>query len=211
MKNKKAEIVLTTLICLLPMLAGIALYRRLPQQVPTHFDFNGTANGWSSKSFAVFGLPLMMAGFNLFLQFALRTDPKRQNMNTVLRNISVWIIPVLSVLVYALVMRAGLGYATPVETIVPVLIGILFVIIGNYLPKTKQSYTMGIKLPWTLASEENWNRTHRLAGFLWVIGGILLILLTLLKLWNTWTFLLVVIPMSVVPMIYSYLLYRKGI
>ncbi|MBR3719999.1 MAG: DUF1648 domain-containing protein, partial [Firmicutes bacterium] len=92
MKNKKAEIVLTTLICLLPMLAGIALYRRLPQQVPTHFDFNGTANGWSSKSFAVFGLPLMMAGFNLLLQFGLRTDPKRQNMNTVLRNISVWII-----------------------------------------------------------------------------------------------------------------------
>ena len=91
------------------------------------------------------------------------------------------------------------------------MVGILFVVIGNYLPKTKQSYTMGIKLPWTLASEENWNRTHRLAGFLWVIGGILLILLTLLRLWNTWTFLLVIIPMSVVPMIYSYLLYRKGI
>ena len=99
----------------------------------------------------------------------------------------------------------------PTETIVPLLVGILFVVIGNYLPKTKQSYTMGIKLPWTLASEENWNRTHRLAGFLWVIGGILLILLTLLRLWNTWTFLLVIIPMSVVPMIYSYLLYRKGI
>ncbi|MBQ1580401.1 MAG: SdpI family protein, partial [Firmicutes bacterium] len=112
---------------------------------------------------------------------------------------------------YALVMRAALGYTTPTETIVPVLVGILFVVIGNYLPKTKQSYTMGIKLPWTLASEENWNRTHRLAGFLWVIGGILLILLTLLRLWNTWTFLLVIIPMSVVPMIYSYLLYRKGI
>ena len=211
MKNNKREIVITTLVCLLPVLAGIALYSRLPEQVPTHFDFNGTANGWSSKSFAVFGLPLMMAGFNLFLQFGLRTDPKRQNMNTVLRNICVWICPVLSVLVYALVMRAGLGYITPTETIVPLLVGILFVVIGNYLPKTKQSYTMGIKLPWTLASEENWNRTHRLAGFLWVIGGILLILLTLLRLWNTWTFLLVIIPMSVVPMIYSYLLYRKGI
>ena len=211
MKNKKTEIVLTTLICLLPMLAGIVLYSKLPQQVPTHFDFSGEANGWSSKTFAVFGMPLMMAGFNLFLQFALRTDPKRQNMNHALRTISVWTIPVLSVLVYALVMRAALGYTTPTETIVPVLIGILFVVIGNYLPKTKQSYTMGIKLPWTLASEENWNRTHRLAGFLWVIGGILLILLTLLRLWNTWTFLLVIIPMTLIPTIYSYLLYRKGI
>ena len=211
MKNKNMEIVLTTLICLLPMLAGVLLYSRLPEQVPTHFDFSGEANGWSSRTFAVFGMPLMMAGFNLFLQFALRTDPKRQNMSHALRTISIWTIPVLSVLVYALVMRAGLGYITPTETIVPLLVGILFVVIGNYLPKTKQSYTMGIKLPWTLASEENWNRTHRLAGFLWVIGGILLILLTLLRLWNTWTFLLVIIPMSVVPMIYSYLLYRKGI
>ena len=211
MKNKNMEIVLTTLICLLPMLTGVLLYSRLPEQVPTHFDFSGEANGWSSRTFAVFGMPLMMAGFNLFLQFALRTDPKRQNMSHALRTISIWTIPVLSVLVYALVMRAALGYTTPTETIVPVLVGILFVVIGNYLPKTKQSYTMGIKLPWTLASEENWNRTHRLAGFLWVIGGILLILLTLLRLWNTWTFLLVIIPMSVVPMIYSYLLYRKGI
>lgn len=211
MKNKNMEIVLTTLICLLPMLAGVLLYSRLPEQVPTHFDFSGEANGWSSRTFAVFGMPLMMAGFNLFLQFALRTDPKRQNMSHALRTISIWTIPVLSVLVYALVMRAALGYTTPTETIVPVLVGILFVVIGNYLPKTKQSYTMGIKLPWTLASEENWNRTHRLAGFLWVIDGILLILLTLLRLWNTWTFLLVIIPMSVVPMIYSYLLYRKGI
>ena len=210
MKNKNMEIVLTTLICLLPMLAGVLLYSRLPEQVPTHFDFSGEANGWSSRTFAVFGMPLMMAGFNLFLQFALRTDPKRQNMSHALRTISIWTIPVLSVLVYALVMRAALGYTTPTETIVPLLVGVLFVIIGNYLPKTKQSYTMGIKLPWTLASEENWNRTHRLAGFLWVIGGILLILLTLLRLWNTWTFLLVIIPMSVVPMIYSYLLYRKG-
>ena len=211
MKNKNMEIVLTTLVCLLPMLAGVLLYSRLPEQVPTHFDFSGEANGWSSRTFAVFGMPLMMAGFNLFLQFALRTDPKRQNMSHALRTISIWTIPVLSVLVYALVMRAALGYTTPTETIVPLLVGILFVVIGNYLPKTKQSYTMGIKLPWTLASEENWNRTHRLAGFLWVIGGILLILLTLLRLWNTWTFLGVIVPMSVVPMIYSYLLYRKGI
>ena len=211
MKNKNMEIVLTTLICLLPMLAGVLLYSRLPEQVPTHFDFSGEANGWSSRTFAVFGMPLMMAGFNLFLQFALRTDPKRQNMSHALRTISIWTIPVLSVLVYALVMRAALGYTTPTETIVPLLVGVLFVIIGNYLPKTKQSYTMGIKLPWTLASEENWNRTHRLAGFLWGNGGILLILLSLLRLWNTWTFLLVIIPMSVVPMIYSYLLYRKGI
>ncbi len=211
MKNKKAEIILTTLICLLPMLAGLAVYSRLPEQVPTHFGFNGEANGWSSRNFAVFGMPLMMAGFNLLLHFALRTDPKRQNMNAAIRAISVWTVPVLTVLTYALMMRAALGYATRTETIIPILTGLLLIAIGNYLPKTKQSYTVGIKLPWTLASEENWNRTHRVGGFVFVIGGILFILLTLLRLWSAWMMLVIILLMTLIPSVYSYLLYRKGV
>ena len=85
------------------------------------------------------------------------------------------------------------------------------ILIGNYLPKTKQSYTMGIKLPWTLHSEENWNRTHRMAGFLWVIGGTLMVLISLLHLWQVWMMLVIITVMVLVPTVYSYLLYKKGI
>ena len=210
MKNKK-EIILTTVICLLPMLAGLLLYSRLPDTIATHFGFNGEANGWSSKAFTVFGLPAFMAGVNLLLHFGLGTDPKKQNMNTALRNISIWSVPVLSVLVSAFVLSKALGYDSRIEIIMPLLMGLLFILIGNYLPKTKQSYTMGIKLPWTLASEENWNRTHRMAGFLWVVGGVLMILLTLLKLWTSWILFAIITVMVLVPTIYSYSLYKKGI
>ena len=70
---------------------------------------------------------------------------------------------------------------------------------------------MGIKLPWTLASEENWNRTHRLAGHLWVACGILMALLTLLKIGSFWLTPVIIAVMVLVPTIYSYSLYKKGI
>ena len=211
MKNRKIEIILAAVIALLPMIAGVILYDRLPEQIATHFGMNGEANGWSSRAFTVFGLPAMMAGLALLGGFALSTDPKKQNMNPVLRSIGIWTAPVLSILISAFILSRALGYESRVELIVPVLTGLLFIIIGNFLPKTKQSYTMGIRLPWTLASEENWNRTHRLAGFLWVAGGILMIILSLLHLWPGWLVIVLITLLAVIPMIYSYLLYRKGI
>lgn len=211
MNTEKRTAVLTTVICLLPILAGLALYSRLPEQVPTHFDFSGNPNGWSSRPFAVFGLPCLMAALNMFLHISLLRDPKRANMSAALKTISRWVIPALSVLSCGLILTAAMGYPSHVETVIPLLVGILFLLVGNYLPKTKQSYTMGIRLPWTLESEENWNRTHRLAGFLWVAAGALFILVTLLHLWNRWLLTLLLLAVIFVPVLYSYALHRKGI
>ena len=210
--NSKKEIIISTLICLLPILAGLYLYDRLPETIATHFGADGEANGWSSRTFAVLGLPALMAGINLLVWFALHTDPKKKNMNPALRTLALWIAPALSVFMYAMTMGNALGYATRIEIVTPLLVGLLFIVVGNYLPKTKQSYTMGIKLPWTLASEENWNRTHRIAGFLWVLGGAVTILLTLLHIWSPWVlFTLTTLLLVLVPTVYSFFLYKKGI
>ena len=211
MKLNKKWMIITTLICLLPIAAGLAVYGKLPEQVPTHFAFDGTPNGWSSRAMAVFGIPAILAAINLFLHFSLNADPKKKNMGEAMVKICLCIIPVISVLVNGMVLANALGYSTKMETVIPALVGVLFVLIGNYLPKTKQSYTMGIKLPWTLNSEENWNRTHRLGGFLWVIGGLVFILMTFLGWWSIWTFGVILAVMVLVPMVYSYLLYKKGI
>lgn len=211
MKNRKYEILLSTAVCLLPLLAGALLYNRLPETMATHFGIHGEENGWSSRGFAVFGIPLIMAVLNLVLHLSLNADPKRHNMNATLRAVSLWITPVLSVLVSSLTIGHALGYAVHVEVIVPLLIGLLFIIIGNYMPKTRQSYTMGIRVPWTLASEENWNRTHRLGGFLFVFAGIGMIFTTLLGLWSEWLLPVLLVFPALVPILYSYALYRKGI
>lgn len=211
MKIDRKTVILTTLVCLLPIVAGVILYPQLPEQVATHWGFGNEPNGWSSKAFAVFGLPGLMAALNLILPFALSADPKKQNMSPALVNISLWVIPVVSVMCSAMTLCYALGYRVSVARIVPAFVGVLFIIIGNYLPKTKQSYSMGIKLPWTLNSEENWNRTHRLSGFLWVIGGALFLMLTFFGWWNLYVLFGIILAMTLIPTVYSYLLYRKGI
>ena len=159
----------------------------------------------------MFGLPGLLAALNLILPFALSADPKKQNMSPALVNISLWVIPVVSVMCSAMTLCYAPGYSVSVARIVPAFVGVLFIISGNYLPKTKQSYSLGIKLPWTLNSEENWNRTHRLSGFLWVIGGALFLMLTFFGWWNLYVLLGIILAMTLIPTVDSYLLYRKGI
>lgn len=209
MKNKKT-LVITSLICLLPIIVGALVYKRLPETIATHFDLNGNPDGWSSRAFAVFGLPAILLAVNLLLPIMLRADPKHENMSGALVNITIWTIPVLSLICSGLTLGRALGYDVRIERVLPVFMGVLFILIGNYLPKTKQSYTMGIKLPWTLASEENWNRTHRMAGFLWVIAGLYFIVMSFIG-WSLPAFLIPLFVMILVPSVYSYLLYRKGI
>ena len=211
MKISKKMLILTTLVCLLPIVAGIILYPQLPERIAIHWGFENEPNGWSSKAFAVFGLPGLMAGLNLILPLALKADPKNANMSPVLFNICLWIMPVVSVLCSTMTLGYALGYNVNIAQIIPAFVGVVFIVIGNYLPKTKQSYTMGIKLPWTLHSEENWNRTHRLGGFLWVLGGVAFIVLSIFKWWNIYVFFIILAVMVLVPTVYSYLLYRKGI
>lgn len=211
MKVSKKMLVLTTLVCLLPVVAGLILYPQLPEQMATHWGFGNEPNGYSSKAFAVFGLPGLMAVLNLILPLALKADPKNANMSPVLFNVCLWIMPVVSVLCSAMTLGYALGYNVNIAKVIPMFIGVVFIVIGNYLPKTKQSYTMGIKLPWTLNSEENWNRTHRLGGFLWVLGGVAFIVLSIFKWWNIYVFFLILAVMVLVPSVYSYLLYRRGI
>ena len=210
MKNSKWELLLTSLVCLLPLPVGAALYPRLPEIMVTHWDFSGNANGWSSRAATVFGLPLVILALHLVCFYAESRETKK-NTNPVLRTVLLWFCPAVSLLGGAVTLGTGLGYEMHISTVVPVFVGLLFLILGNYLPKIRQNRTMGIKLPWTLQSEENWNRTHRLAGFLWVAGGLLLILLTLLGLGSTWVYAAVTAAMVLIPGFYSWELHRKGV
>ena len=211
MKINKKELLLTSLVCLLPLLAGVILYPRLPETMATHWGFDGTANGWSSRAATVFGLPLLILALHLVCSYAESRDTKRKNVNPVLRTVMLWFCPAVSLLGGALTLGTGLGYEMHVGTVAPVFVGLLFLILGNYLPKLRRNRTMGIKLSWTLQSEENWTRTHRLSGFLWVLCGLVMIPLSLLRLWSGWLFGVLLAVMVLIPAVYSYALHRKGI
>ena len=207
-KNLKA-LIITSVIILLPIAAGIILWNKLPEQLPVHWNVSGEVDGWAGKSFAVFGLPIFLLAIQWICVLATTADPKSKNHTNKMLLIVFWIIPAISVIVSAITYAVALGKELPVDTILCVFMGLMFVIIGNYLPKCKQNYTMGIKIPWTLNSEENWNRTHRFAGWLWVVCGALMMLLSL------FVHIVFILPitfiMVLLPLAYSYVLHRKGV
>ena len=208
-KKHLKTLIITSILTLLPILAGLYLWNTLPEQVPSHWDVNGEIDGWSSKPFFVFGLPSIMLAAQWLCVLGTAADPKKANHSDKVLHLVLWIIPVLSIVLSAMTYMITLGHSVRVEVIMPLIIGLVFTIIGNYLPKCKQSYTVGIKIPWTLNSEENWNRTHRFAGRLWLVCGLGIMLTSFIG--GFWVFLPIVLVMVLAPCIYSYLLHRKGI
>ena len=207
-KNLKV-LILTTVVMLLPILAGLILWDQLPEQMPTHWNAAGDVDGWSGKAFAVFGLPLIMVAAQWLCMLGTAADPKKNNHSEKVLHLVLWIIPVLSVVLHAVTYATALGHAVPMEVVMPILIGLIFTIIGNYMPKCKQNYTIGIKIPWTLDNEENWNRTHRFAGWLWTFCGIAIMCTGFFG--GFWVFLPITLLMVIAPIIYSYVLHRKGL
>lgn len=170
----------TGAVTLLPSLIGVLLWNRLPDTLATHFGVDSQANGWSSKPLAVFGLPLLMLGIQLLMAAVVCLDPKRRNISEKMFRVSLWIIPVTSLLCCTLTYAYALDAALQINRIVCAFLGVVFVVLGNYLPKCRQNYTVGIKLPWTLADEDNWYHTHRFGGVVWVLGGVAVLVLALL-------------------------------
>ena len=212
LKKYSKTLIIATIVILLPMLAGIILWDQLPEKFPTHFNTAGEVDGWSSKAFGVFGFPLILVAVQwLCAVGSLKMDPKAENLEGKVFSLMLWFIPVLSLVMNALVYCTALGVDMNVQIIMPLLIGLLMVIIGNWLPKCKQTYTLGIKLPWTLADETNWNRTHRFAGPIWVAGGMVIMVSAFIGGMMLWVMLPVFVAMIAAPTVYSYLLFKGKI
>ena len=208
-KNNLKILIITSIIILLPILAGVALWNQLPESVPIHWNAAGEVDGWASKTMAVFGLPAFLLAIHWVGVVATFSDPKKQNHSQKILALVFWLVPVLSLILMAVTYFSAMGQDVRIEIIVYMLLGLLFVFIGNYLPKCKQNYTIGIKIPWTLHSEENWNRTHRLAGYVWVGGGFAIMISGIFGI--LWVVLAACIVMVLVPVIYSFILNRKGV
>ena len=208
-KNKWA-LLITSVVILLPILGGVLLWDKMPEQIPYHWGINGEVDGWASKPVAVFLMPLFLLAMQWLCFFASAWDPKSRNISGKMLGLVLWIIPILNILLNVMVYIAALDRRVDVSVIIPLFLGTLFVVIGNYLPKCKQSYTLGIKLPWTLNDEQNWNATHRLAGKLWVAGGLLCMPCTLLPPVACFVAIMaVLLVMVIVPTVFSYRYYKK--
>lgn len=211
--NNLRIVILTSVVCLLPLIMSAIVYPDLPDQVAIHWDGSGNPDGFAPKALAAFGLPFLFVALNLFSKLRLLNDPKRAYTSQAMQLVAIWLPPLLSVILIPIMLLIALGKEIQITAVAPVLLGVILIVAGNYLPKSRQNYTIGIKLPWTLHDADNWNKTHRFAGYLYIIAGILVIARAFVgsfKLFGGISLItLLVLCLIVTPAVYSYLLFKR--
>lgn len=209
-KENRVRLLVSSLVTLLPMLFGVIFWNKLPNAITTHWGPDGVVDGFSGKGFVVFGMPTIFLAVNLLCVFGTYFDKNNRDKNQKAMGIIFWIMPILSVLINSIVYKTALTDAVDFFLLFPALFGVLFVVFGNYMPKIAKNRTLGIKISWTLSNEENWNKTHRLAGKIWVAGGVLILATSLLPIkWAVGIMLATIFVIIFVPFAYSYSIYRK--
>ncbi len=207
LKKNLKTIIATALITLSPIVIGLIIWDKLPAEIATHFGTNGMPDRYSSKAFAVFGLPFVMLGIHLLGILATKADPKHSNITEKNFKIVLWIAPLLSLMLSVLSFAYSINNTVPVVTVLIIFMGVLFIVTGNLMPKVKQNYSLGIKIPPTLEDKDNWYKTHRFAGKIWVIGGVLICLTAVFK--NIFVFMTITLLLAFAPVVYSYLISKK--
>lgn len=206
-KMLKKSNIAPTLVALLPFAVSLTFYARLPERVAIHFDFSGLPDNFAPRAVAAFLLPTAMLAGHLYTLFRLANEPKQRAMPDAIVTLMPWAIPVLSVVMQTAVVGYAVFDKVDMTFWTSLLCGAGMVVIGNYLPKCRHNYTFGIKLPWTLASEDNWNVTHRAAGYLYVGFGLLSMLNAFTG--TAWMILIAAVVCALVPFLVSYGYYRK--
>lgn len=209
-RENKWKLIISTVMVLLPIVIGAAIWDILPERLAIHWGVDGTADGWGSRYTAVVLPSCIMLVAHFVCILACFLDPKNKGQSKKALGLVIWVCPAVSVYTGAFVYASALGMEFGGGKGSIAAIGLMFAVIGNYLPKCRQNNTIGIKIKWALENEENWNATHRFGGKVWLIGGLVLIASTFLPVGLMAVVLIVLITvMAVIPIIYSYVYHRK--
>lgn len=191
---------------------GYFLYPYLPEQVPSHWNMAGEVDGYSSRLFHVLFFPSLILFMYIIMSFAPVLDPRPESYKKFINVYEGfrWLMVGFFMLLYVATTLFALGYPLSIGKIVRFAIGLLLAFIGNYFGKVRHNYTFGIKTPWTLASEEVWNKTHRTSGPLWVVTGLLWMLSIFIPEKLAFSIGMgTLIVVSLYGYIYSYILFQK--
>lgn len=195
------------------LIAAILVYPHLPDQVPGHWNIHGDVDKYYPRMFGAFFPPLLAIGIYILMLITPYLDPRRDNYvrfskaYTFLR----WGLVLFMSILYAASIMVALGYAIDIALIVKALVAILLLVIGNFMSQFRHNYFVGIKTPWTLNSEEVWQKTHRLGGRIWVAGGLICLTMAPVKAtWSAGVFFATILIMVLVPTIYSYVIYTRS-
>ena len=217
MNTKKYGPWLVALMIIAPFIYGALIFPQLPSKIPTHFNIEGKADAWGAPS-SIFLGPGIMGAVSIFVYVLLsnlkKFDPKKYDEanDTLYKDFAVLTVAFLSALSAIIIYSSTHADEINVGQLILPLIGLSFVGLGWYMPKFKQNYFVGFKLPWTLENVDNWNETHKVAGKIWIYGGLFQVVVTFLlpMKFGFIGFILATAVMVIIPTVFSYRMFKNG-
>ena len=217
MNTKKYGPWLVALMIIAPFIYGALIFPQLPSKIPTHFNIEGKADAWGGPS-SIFLGPGIMGAVSIFVYVLLsnlkKFDPKKYDEanDTLYKDFAVLTVAFLSILSLIIIYSTTHADQINVGQLILPLVGLSFAGIGWYMPKFKQNYFVGFKLPWTLENVDNWNETHKVAGKIWIYGGLFQVVVTFLlpMKFGFIGFILATAVMVIIPTVFSYRMFKNG-
>jgi uncharacterized membrane protein len=212
MKTRNIQILIIGLI-LVSFLVGANLYTYIPEKMASHWDANGSVDGYMPKLSGLFLLPVMMAILFLAFMTIPKIDPLKANIEKFRGHFDVFVLLLFVLLfyIYMLSMLWNLGYRFNIIQLLAPALGMIFYYSGVMMENAKQNWFIGVRTPWTLSSEVVWDKTNGLAGKLFKVAGVLAAMGFVFPKYAIFLILVPVIPAAVYPIIYSYQMYQQEI
>ena len=216
MKKSTPNLFIALVLIAIPFGYAAFIYSSLPATIPIHFNYKGEADGFGGKD-SIFLGPGILGAVSLFTFFLLSNiknfDPKRvkEEDDGMFKKFAILMVAFLSLLSLIITISANSPAINVTKLLLPA-IGLFLAFIGWMMPKLHQNYFAGFKLPWTLENVDNWNETHKVAGKVWLYGGIFqaIAAITLSSKWGFICFMIAVVVMVVIPTVFSYRMYKRG-
>lgn len=193
---KWKSLIITCIVCLLPILLGLALWEKLPDTMAIHFNINNEPDNFASKGFVVFGFPLLMVLLQAFCCFINDINAHKHGERKKFEMATKWIIPIMSIILQIVTLGYGLGWNIDIRVVATLIVGIVFLVIGNYLPKFDYVKNYNV-------DTEKARRINRFIGFETVILGVLFIISIFLPPITTIICLFLLIPYTIISIIYG--------
>lgn len=189
-------LIITSIVCLLPMILGIIYYGDLPQEMAVHFGLNNEPDNFMSKNFTVFGMPILMVLLQCICCISTDIGDKNKEQNRKITLITKWIIPVTSIVIYSSIILYALGTELKMQVVACIILGIVMILVGNYLPKAEPKERDLKKYSRDFLKKENryLGYSFVILGFVWIISAFLSSTLAIIILIITLLLCIVIIP-----------------
>jgi uncharacterized membrane protein len=211
--HRRLTTYLALLIMVLQVLISLVTYPFLPAMVPSHWNAAGQIDAYMPKLFNAILFPLMSIGIYFLIRGLYAISPRLgnqpKNANLEVINIILVGVLLLMLVVQLTTTAAALGVPIDITLVMGISMSLLFIFIGNYMVKLRRNFWGGIRTPWTLASDTVWERTHRFGGWLFVMGGLLMLVLSFIPALRIGAIIIIPLTVALVPVVYSYFAYQR--